>query len=112
MVNSIGSSGDLGRAAIKAALERMHAHAAEIGGERAREGEASTSFAEAVKSGVQSVDDSVQQTQELHLAAARGELDFHEIAAQINHAKLALDFAMQVRNKLIDAYREVMRMNV
>jgi flagellar hook-basal body complex protein FliE len=38
--------------------------------------------------------------------------DFHEIAVQIKKADVSFRFAMEIRNKLIDAYREVMRMPV
>ena len=38
--------------------------------------------------------------------------DFHEIAAQIKTADLSFKLALEIRNKLVDAYREVMRMNV
>ena len=38
--------------------------------------------------------------------------DLHEIAARVKQADLSLKYALQVRNKLIDAYREVMRMSV
>lgn len=38
--------------------------------------------------------------------------EFHEIAAEIKRADLALKFSLEIRNKLIDAYREVMRMSV
>ncbi|MFT5284031.1 MAG: flagellar hook-basal body complex protein FliE [Planctomycetota bacterium] len=42
-----------------------------------------------------------------------GEIDsIHEVAARINKAKLSFDFAMEVRNKLIEAYRETMRMGI
>ena len=37
---------------------------------------------------------------------------FHEVAARINSARITFEFAMEVRNKLIDAYRETMRMTV
>lgn len=37
---------------------------------------------------------------------------FHEVASRINRARISFDFAMEVRNKLIDAYRETMRMTV
>ena len=37
---------------------------------------------------------------------------FHDVAARINRARISFDFAMEVRNKLIDAYRETMRMTV
>lgn len=36
----------------------------------------------------------------------------HEVAMRINRAKISFDFAMEVRNKLIEAYRETMRMGV
>ena len=35
-----------------------------------------------------------------------------EIAARVKRADLSFKFAMEIRNKLIDAYREVMRMQV
>ena len=38
--------------------------------------------------------------------------DFHEVAIQLKQADLSFRFAMEIRNKLIDAYREVMRMHV
>jgi flagellar hook-basal body complex protein FliE len=37
---------------------------------------------------------------------------FHEVAARINRARISFEFAMEVRNKLIDAYRETMRMTL
>ena len=38
--------------------------------------------------------------------------DFHEVAAALKTSELSFKFALEVRNKLIDAYREVMRMGV
>ena len=38
--------------------------------------------------------------------------EFHELAARLKQADLTFKFALEVRNKLIDAYREVMRMSV
>ncbi len=38
--------------------------------------------------------------------------DIHEAAAQLKQSELSLKFALQVRNKFVDAYREVMRMSV
>jgi len=34
------------------------------------------------------------------------------VTTQIKQTELAFEFSMQVRNKFIDAYREVMRMSV
>jgi flagellar hook-basal body complex protein FliE len=36
----------------------------------------------------------------------------HEVAARIKRADLTMKFSMEIRNRLIDAYREVMRMSV
>jgi flagellar hook-basal body complex protein FliE len=44
--------------------------------------------------------------------ALKGDLDLHEVTTQIKQTELAFEFSMQVRNKFIDAYREVMRMSV
>jgi len=66
-----------------------------------------------VRGGVKQVDGSVDAVDELPAAMARGKIeDFHEIAGQLKRSELTFKFALAVRNKLIDAYREVMRMSV
>ena len=44
--------------------------------------------------------------------ATGGIQDFHELAAHLKQSELTFKFALEVRNKLIDAYRETMRMSV
>jgi flagellar hook-basal body complex protein FliE len=44
--------------------------------------------------------------------SAGGVESIAELAAQVKSADLSFRFALEVRNKLIDAYREVMRMSV
>ena len=47
------------------------------------------------------------------LALAKGEpIDIHEVMLNTEQASLGFSMALQVRNKLIDAYQEVMRMSV
>src|SRR5438876_4519233 len=47
------------------------------------------------------------------LALAKGEpIDIHEVMLHTEQASLGFSMALQVRNKLIDAYQEVMRMSV
>src|ERR1700716_3968485 len=47
------------------------------------------------------------------LALAKGEpIDVHEVMLNTEQASLGFSMALQVRNKLIDAYQEVMRMSV
>lgn len=118
MVNGIGGSG-AGRAAIEAQLKMIQERAREmgaspdaaatsLGGTAAPE----TGFAEALKNGVSAVEASVTRTNDVHLDAVNGDLDLHEVAAQIKESEITFQFALTVRNKLMDAYREVMRMSV
>lgn len=121
MVDGIGK-GSLARSAIEAALESARSRQVDaLARLRAAagqgEGAAATSapgpsFSDVLARGVEEIEGSVRRAEELPAELARGRLDFHEVAAQLKQSELAFDFAMQVRNKLIDAYREVMRMSV
>lgn len=129
MVDSIGrSGGSLAQEAIQAALRRQttaHASveqavadvaASAAGAQPAQVNpaqDASGSFVHALRSGTAEVVKSVHASEKLPVAMVEGTVtDFHEIAAQIKTADLSFKFALEVRNKLIDAYREVMRMSV
>jgi flagellar hook-basal body complex protein FliE len=47
------------------------------------------------------------------LALAKGDpIDIHEVMLSTEQASLGFSMALQVRNKLVDAYQEVMRMSV
>lgn len=77
--------------------------------------EGGTSRAPGVVDGLNALDQQLQQADPDRLAAelVSGEIKgFHELAARINTARISFEFAMEVRNKLIDAYRETMRMTV
>jgi len=113
MVGSSGAGGGgVGKAAIEAALKRMQAQSAQLDGSQTGAPQESHSFADVVKNGIQEVEASVQRSADLPLEVVKGNLDFHEVAAQLKHSELSFQFAMQVRNKFVDAYREVMRMSV
>lgn len=113
MVGSIGASGSgVGRAAIEAALKRMQAQSAQVDVGQTGAPQDSHSFADVVKNGIQEVEAAVQRSSDLPLEVIKGNLDFHEVAAQLKHSELSFQFAMQVRNKFVDAYREIMRMGV
>ena len=116
MTTPIGDPASGARASIEAALRR-HADAVA----RARGGEAqatpegvqSTSFGDALGKGLADVDASVRDSDRLVDELASGKLeDFHEVALRLKQSELSFRFAMEVRNKLVDAYREVMRMSV
>ena len=113
MVNGIGAGGGgLGRAAIEAALKSMNAKAAAIKGDQATGSQARPSFTDTVKAEIQDIDAGVKRAENLPSEILKGKLEFHEIAAQLKESELAFEFALRVRNKFIDAYREVMRMSV
>ncbi len=116
MVNGIGGSG-AGRAAIEAALKSMQERAQGMGASKSTsvtsaEAAPETGFTEALKNGISAVEANVAKTNEVHIDVVNGELDLHEVAAQIKQSEITFQFALTVRNKLMDAYREVMRMSV
>ncbi len=76
------------------------------------EAPSSSVAADAAKSGIGAVESSVQRTNNIHLDVVKGDVDLHEVAAQLKESEITFQFALTVRNKLLDAYREVMRMSV
>ncbi len=129
MVDGIGSGNGLQREAVLAALRQK---AQEIGaGRREMLGAAQnlvrnepaapfdvaaarrTAGATPVVPDLRSVDAQVRAGQRLAEDLITGQVgEFHEVAAQVKRADLTLKFSLEIRNRLIDAYREVMRMSV
>ncbi len=115
MVERIGKESALAREALRSALRAAGERALDRG--PAAPAETSTpagaDFARALERGVAEVEDSVRAIEGLPQELIAGQVsDFHEIAVQIKDAELSFRFAMEIRNKLIDAYREIMRMTV
>lgn len=130
MVDPLKSS--LGREAILAALKDQSSAARDIrsdaakmfeaamdtgasGSARSVEGTKSATPASSMIDGLMSVNQDVQAASSDALAKdlINGDINsIHEVAMRINRAKISFDFAMEVRNKLIEAYRETMRMGV
>lgn len=68
-------------------------------------------FSEALKEAVQSVDELQKSSEAAQVSYARGdEVELHDVLIKIEEADLAFRTMMEVRNKLVDAYREVMRL--
>ena len=124
MVNRIGSGSGLAHQAIQAALKAHADKAAQLraGAENlasivdtnaAPKDVAGDSFADKLGEGLRAVDDKLKTAASTPEDMVTGKIkDFHEVAVQIRQAALSFRFAMEIRNKLVDAYREVMRMNV
>ncbi len=118
MVDRIGD-GALAREAILAAMKAQAANTARIGA--AADQIAGTNaqatpeidFASKLKQGLSEVNADIRLAESLPKDLVTGKIDdFHEVAIQLKRADLSFRFALEIRNKLIDAYREVMRMNV
>jgi flagellar hook-basal body complex protein FliE len=119
MVNSIGNGGSFARDAIRAAMQRqaeaqqrLRGAAEELQGRQA-EGAASGDFESRLADGLKGVNAQVELGEKLVEDVLTGKVtEFHEVASQVKQADLTFKFALSVRNKFIDAYREVMRMSV
>ncbi|MFT4539850.1 MAG: flagellar hook-basal body complex protein FliE [Planctomycetota bacterium] len=118
MVDSINGQGGLARSAIEAALERrntgireMQEKLAQLQGTQTQDNKA-PAFLDALKEGIQKADKTVRAVDALPERVLRGEVELHEAAAQIQMSRISFEFTMELRNKFIDAYREIMRMSV
>lgn len=72
------------------------------------------SFAEIFKSTLGEVNSLQYQAKQAQIALATGvdDVSLHQVMVITEQARLALDFMMAVRNKIMDAYNEVMRMQI
>src|SRR5690349_24293527 len=70
-------------------------------------------FGSALKQAVSSLQQLGNQADASSLALAKGDpIDIHEVMIANEQASLGFSMALQVRNKLVDAYTEIMRMSV
>ena len=71
------------------------------------------SFADYLKNALYQVSDLENQSTDLTNAFAAGQTDnIHDVMIAAQKADIALQFTMQIRNKVMDAYSEIMRMQV
>jgi flagellar hook-basal body complex protein FliE len=76
-------------------------------------GSSGVSFKGMLKDAVGEVNNLQGEADTLAVKLASGDMeDVHRAMIAMQKAKLALDLTIQVRNKVIDAYQEIMRMQV
>ena len=76
-------------------------------------GSADSSFGELVRGAVEALDHNQQQVEKEIARAVAGESpDLHRTVVALQTAELSFQLALQVRNKVIGAYEEIMRMQV
>lgn len=73
----------------------------------------SGSFASALEGAIQSVEQTGQQADTAVQKFLNGDgEELHNVALSVQRASLAFDFGLQVRNKIVSAYQEVMKMQI
>lgn len=71
------------------------------------------SFGESLVDAIRQVNDLQLQADEMSRALAAGQAaELHQVMLAAEKANLSLQFTLQVRNKVIEAYQEIMRVQV
>lgn len=71
------------------------------------------SFGDYLNNAINQVNDSQKAAELAHEKLATGEIDdVHSVMIAAEKANLALELTVQVRNKVLDAYQEIMRMQM
>jgi flagellar hook-basal body complex protein FliE len=128
MIHAVGRGDGLARAAIEAALRAQARTAQGLQGppvpqtigeqvpgvDRAQAPQSVFPLSvEALSGGLREVDGALRAVDRLPIELVAGGIDdFAELAGRLKQSELTFKFALEIRNKLIDAYRETMRMSV
>jgi len=75
--------------------------------------ESKVSFKDIFYNALNKVNDLILYSDQLTEDFAAGKTDnIHDVMIALEKADIALQFTMQIRNKLVDAYEEIMRMQI
>jgi flagellar hook-basal body complex protein FliE len=73
----------------------------------------SKGFGEFLNDALNSLNEQEKTVDELNKAFIKGELsDVHQLTIASEQAQIALELTVQVRNKAVEAYQEIMRMQI
>ncbi|ABN51702.1 MAG TPA: flagellar hook-basal body complex protein FliE [Hungateiclostridium thermocellum] len=71
------------------------------------------SFSDYLKNAIKQVDELEKQSKAVAEDFAAGKTDnIHEVMIAAQKADIAIQFTLQIRNKILDAYNEIMRMQI
>ena len=70
------------------------------------------SFAETLQEKIAALSTSMQETEGVIQDFMVGEREIHDVLMAVQKTNIEFRLAVQVRNKLIDAYQEIMRMQI
>lgn len=71
-----------------------------------------SNFSDLFKEALASVNSELQNAEHATLLLSRGEMDVHNAMIIAEKANLALQLTLTIRNKVTEAYQEIMRMQV
>lgn len=70
-------------------------------------------FSSVLKGYLENVDETIKQASSLSEKTAAGEItNIHDVAIASQKAKLALELTVAVRDKAVESYQEIMRMQI
>lgn len=70
-------------------------------------------FTDVLKNAINQVVDDMKTAEKLNSQLVTGEVkDLHQVMTAMEKANLGLQLTVQVRNKVVEAYQEIMRMQV
>ncbi|MDR0576599.1 MAG: flagellar hook-basal body complex protein FliE [Candidatus Accumulibacter sp.] len=98
-------------------LSVLRATAAQAGnrtGEAAKSAPGGVDFAQVLKNTIEQVNQTQQRAEDMaaRFAAGDGDANLHEVMISLQKASLSFQEMVQVRNRLVSAYNEVMNMQV
>lgn len=96
-------------------LSKMQSDAAvkKTGNSNENVGNVLNSFGDVLKSQMENINTlDAQANQAKETYAVGGDIELHNVMLAVEKADMALQLAMQVRNKMIGAYQEITRMNI
>lgn len=70
------------------------------------------SFASLIKSGVESVVETQKKSEAMSAAAVEGKADVAQVVQAITEAEITLQTMVAVRDKVVSAYQDIMRMPI
>lgn len=72
----------------------------------------SSSFASMLDGAIQGVEGPRQEANQAVQGLLTGDAELHTVALAVQRADLAFDLGLQVRNKIVSAYQEVMKLQL
>ena len=95
---------------IERQLRTLHSKA---GGKEQTKETQNSDFFNLLKDGIKDVNSTIKESEQASLDMAAGKpVNLHQTMLAVTKAELAFNLAVQMRNKVVEAYQEVMRMQV